>query len=179
MIFLQTQRLILRNVEERDGAVMFDYRNDVRCARYQRGQNKARNHIDAMIVRRKADVLSEDQPCMMAIEDIQTGEMAGELVVMPSGDSFSLGYTVHYRHHRKGYAFEALTALVAHLHEQFPQREILCFVDPRNEASRKLLHKLDFEEVGYLPAMESILFGKWLHPETRQDVLHIQERYER
>ena len=29
MIFLETERLFLRSVEERDEAVMFDYRNDI------------------------------------------------------------------------------------------------------------------------------------------------------
>ena len=37
MIFLETDRLILRNVQPRDGAVMYDYRNHEICARYQRG----------------------------------------------------------------------------------------------------------------------------------------------
>jgi small redox-active disulfide protein 2 len=30
---------------------------------------------------------------------------------MPNEETFSLGYTFHYAHHRKGYAFEALSAL--------------------------------------------------------------------
>ncbi len=179
MTLLQTDRLILRNLTEADAAVMFEYRNDPRCARYQRGQNKARNQIEALIKRRKNDVISADHGCMMGLALKDTGELVGEMVVMPAGNSFSLGYTVHYRHHRKGYASEALNALIDHLHEQFPQWEILCFVDPQNEASRGLLRKLRFEEVGYLPAMESVLFGKWVNPETREDVLHIQEQYEK
>ena len=179
MILLQTDRLILRNLTEADAAVMFEYRNDPRCARYQRGQHKARNQIEHLIERRKNDVLSADDGCMMGLALKETGELVGEMGVMPSGSSFSLGYTVHYRHHRKGYASEALSALVEYLHEQFPQREILCFVDPKNEASRGLLRKLQFEEVGYLPAMESVLFGKWVYPETREDVFRIKEQYEK
>lgn len=179
MILLQTRRLILRNLEEGDVAVMFDYRNDPRCARYQRGQNKARNQIEALIARRKNDVLCADGNCMMGLALKDTGELVGEIIVMPAGDSFSLGYTIHYRYHRQGYAFEALSALIQHLHGAFPQREILCFVDPQNRPSCGLLRKLDFEEVGYLPAMESLLFGKWVYPETRQDVLQIQKQYER
>ena len=41
MLFLQTERLLLRNVEEKDAAVMYDYRNNPICARYQRGQSKS------------------------------------------------------------------------------------------------------------------------------------------
>lgn len=38
MIFLTTDRLILRGVAPEDSAVMHDYRNNEICARYQRGQ---------------------------------------------------------------------------------------------------------------------------------------------
>ena len=176
MIFLQTERLILRNVEQADAAVMFDYRNDLRCSRYQRGQHKEQQQIEALIRRRENDLLCSGENCMVALALRDTGEMIGEVVVMPSDGSISLGYTLHYRYHRKGYAFEALTALVEVLHRQFPEREILCFVHPENQASCGLLRKLRFEEVGEMPAMESVLFGKWIHPETRQDVVCIQNQ---
>ena len=38
MIFLETERLLLRNTRPEDAKVMFDYRNNELCARYQRGQ---------------------------------------------------------------------------------------------------------------------------------------------
>ena len=40
MIFLETDRLHLRNVGERDTEIIYDYRNNEVCARYQRGQVK-------------------------------------------------------------------------------------------------------------------------------------------
>lgn len=170
MIFLQTQRLILRNVEEGDGAVMFDYRNDPRCARYQRGQKRARQDIEELISRRKQDVLSDSGNCMIALALRETDEMVGEIVVMPTEGTFSLGYTVSYRHHRKGYAFEALTALIGYLHELQPRWEFVSFVHPDNKASMGLLGKLGYEDLGYIPGMESRVFGKWVRPETVEEV---------
>ena len=38
MIFLETDRLLLRNVIIDDVDIMFDYRNNEICSRYQRGQ---------------------------------------------------------------------------------------------------------------------------------------------
>ena len=98
MIFLETRRLILRNVEEQDEAVMFDYRNNPLCARYQRGQKKARHQIHELIGRRREDVLSCDANCMLAVADRTTGQMVGEIVVMPNDGTISLGYTFSYRH---------------------------------------------------------------------------------
>ena len=40
MIRLETQRLVLRDLCSGDAEVIHDYRNDDRCARYQRGQTK-------------------------------------------------------------------------------------------------------------------------------------------
>ena len=170
MIFLQTERLVLRNVEGQDAAVIFDYRNDSRCARYQRGQVRARHQIEALIERRKDDVLSDQTNCMVAIALRETGEMIGEIVVMPQESTFSLGYTLHYAQHRKGYAFEALTALIAYLHELQPGWEFISFVHPDNVASMGLLRKLGYENLGYIPGMESQVFGKWVHPETVEEV---------
>lgn len=170
MIFLQTDRLILRNVEEGDEAVMFDYRNDPRCARYQRGQKRARHHIQELISRRKQDVLSDSANCMIALALRDTGEMVGEIVVMPQENTFSLGYTIHYAHHRKGYAFEGLSALIGYLHKLQPGWEFISFVHPDNEASMALLRKLGYRDLGYIPGMESQVFGKWVTPETVEEV---------
>ena len=38
VIFLETERLILRNLLPQDAETMFDYRNNEICARYQRGR---------------------------------------------------------------------------------------------------------------------------------------------
>lgn len=40
MTFMKTDRLILRNVSPKDADIMYDYRNNEICARYQRGQTK-------------------------------------------------------------------------------------------------------------------------------------------
>ena len=40
MTFIETNRLILRNVAAKDAEIIYDYRNNETCARYQRGQTK-------------------------------------------------------------------------------------------------------------------------------------------
>ena len=46
MTFLETERLYLRNVMPNDVDVMFDYRNNEICSRYQRGQTKTYEGIE-------------------------------------------------------------------------------------------------------------------------------------
>ena len=162
MIFLETDRLILRNVKPSDAAVMYDYRNNEICARYQRGQTRDPEGIRALVESHGADVLGPDANCLVAVERKETGEMIGEIIVMPNDDCFSLGYTFSCRHHRRGYAFEALSALIGRLHEMEPDWEFVSFTDPENIPSMNLLKKLGYEDLGYAPKVESQVFGKWI-----------------
>ena len=89
---IETERLILRNVQPKDAETMFDYRNNDICARYQRGQTKDLAGIRALIERRKNDTLTATENALVAVTLKETGEMVGEIVVMPNDDCFSLGY---------------------------------------------------------------------------------------
>lgn len=162
MIFLETQRLILRNVCANDAEVIHDYRNNEICARYQRGQTKDLDGIRALVQNRCIDTLGTSDNCMMAVERKDTSEMIGEILVMPNEECFSLGYTFSYRHHRKGYAFESLSALTDYLHRTYPDWEFISFTDPENVPSMNLLKKLGYSDLGYAAKITSQVFGKWV-----------------
>ena len=170
MIFIETARLILRNVAAKDADNMYDYRNNEICARYQRGQTKDYDGIVALVERRKDDVMSVDAPFMAAVALKETDEIVGEIVVMPKDGTISLGYTFSYKHHRKGYAFEALTALINMLHKQYPEWDFISFTEPENEPSMALLKKLGYKDMGYVPSMESQVFGKWTTTATEAEI---------
>lgn len=111
MQFLETERLVLRNVEAADAEVMHDYRNNELCARFQRGQTKDLGGIKELIEKRKNDKLTVGGNSLLAIALKESREMIGEIVVMPNDGAITLGYTISYKHHRRGYAYEALRAL--------------------------------------------------------------------
>ena len=169
MIFLETERLCLRNVMPNDVDVMFDYRNNEVCSRYQRGQTKEYEGIEDLVQRRKDDKISTESPFMIAVALNDTNEMIGEIVVMPNENTFSLGYTFSYRFHRQGYAFEALTILIDFLHEKFADWEFISFTDPNNHASMGLLTKLGYKNLGYIPSKQSQAFGKWVTEMTKEE----------
>ena len=170
MIFLETQRLRLRNVMAKDADIMFDYRNNEICARYQRGQTKDYDGIAALVQRRQDDIMGVDAPFFVAVALKKSNEMVGEIVVMPNEGTISLGYTFSYKHHRKGYAFEALGALIEMLHKTYPDWDFISFTDPNNVASMALLKKLGYKDMGYLPSKESQVFGKWTTEETEKEI---------
>lgn len=170
MNFAETDRLILRNVAAKDADIMYDYRNNEICARYQRGQTKDYDGIVALVERRKGDVMSVKAPFMVAVARKDTDEMVGEIVVMPEDGAISLGYTFSYKHHRKGYAFESLSALINILHARYPEWDFISFTEPENKPSMALLKKLGYTDMGYIPSMESRVFGKWTTPKTEAEL---------
>ena len=176
MIFLETERLQLRNVQPKDVDIMFDYRNNELCARYQRGQTKDYEGIVDLVQRRQDDKMSVDAHFFVAVALKETDEMVGEIVVMPNDGTISLGYTFSYKHHRKGFAFEALTVLIDTLHERFPGWDFISFTEPGNEASRALLKKLGYKDMGYLPSKESRVFGKWATLETEAEIAQVVQK---
>ena len=72
-----------------DAAVMFDYRNNERCSRYQRGQTKDYAQIAELVERRAHDTLSAEAPCMLAVARKETNEMIGEIVVVPKDNTIA------------------------------------------------------------------------------------------
>lgn len=170
MKFLETERLVLRSVKPQDLAVMHQYRNDLRCSAYQRGQTKDLPGIELLLREHSDDRLGTENNCLIALERTDTGEMIGEVVVMPCEGTFSFGYTISPDHHRKGYAFEALECLQNKLHRMYPQWDYICFVDPANAASRSLLAKLGYADMGYLPRRNSQVYGKWLREDSVAEI---------
>ena len=162
MIFLTTERLVLRSLIPSDAEVMFDYRNNERCARFQRGQTKDYDGILNLIDRNKDNVITTDENFIVAVALKENNEMIGEIVVMPNDGAITLGYTFSYHYHRRGYAFEALSSLIEMLHNRFPQWEFICFTDPENNASIALLKKLGYKDLGYAEKITSQVFGKWV-----------------
>ena len=164
MIFLKTDRLILRNFLPQDLDTLWDYRNHPACSRYQRGQGNTRQELTALIdEHRNRDLQSQEKVCL-AIADA-TDQLVGDLTLyLNDSETITMGYTVSYAHHRKGYATELISALLPLLHRIYPDREVICLVDPQNEASIGLLRKLGFSDLGYAPKITSQVFGMWAKP---------------
>ena len=170
MIFFNTNRLNLRNVEHKDVQIIYDYRNNEICAQYQRGQAKVYDGIINLVAQHTNDTISVDVPCMVAVALKETDEMVGEIIIMPNDGTISLGYTFSYKHHRKGYAFESISAIMEHLHKTYPDWDFICFTEKENIPSINLLKKLGYRDMGYIQRIESQVFGKWTTPVTDEEI---------
>ncbi len=162
MVFYVTERLIVRNVLEKDVPFIYDYRNNEICARYQRGQVKNLKEINKLVKQHKNDVFTLNSDFMLAVALKDSDEIVGEIVVMPNDDCISLGYTFSYKHQRKGYAFESLSILIEKLHTTYPNCEFISFTESQNKASIALLEKLGYTHLCYSEKLYSEVYGKWV-----------------
>jgi RimJ/RimL family protein N-acetyltransferase len=62
-----------------------------------------------------------------------------------------LGYALGSAYWGRGYAFEALEALLGHAFSRLDMNRIEADIDPRNDASARLLARLGFRQEGYMP----------------------------
>jgi ribosomal-protein-alanine N-acetyltransferase len=62
-----------------------------------------------------------------------------------------LGYALGSAWWGRGYAFEALEALLGHAFSRLDMNRIEADIDPRNDASARLLERLGFRQEGYMP----------------------------
>lgn len=162
MIFLETDRLYIRNLMEKDVDIMFDYRNNENCSKYQRNQTKDKEALKKLIDERKHGNLSLNESVILALALKDTDEMIGEVVVMPKGSTISFGYTISYKYHRQGFAYEALSKLIDFLHKNHPEYEFICLVDPKNIPSIELLKKLGYIYLGYESEINSQMYGMYV-----------------
>lgn len=160
MQVLETSRLYLRNLRLSDSAGIYDYRNNEECSRYQRWNDFTEEEIKAFIERYKDDVfLSDKDEQHFAIGSKNTGELVGELAYFYSpNDCITLGITISYWHHKKGFAFEMLTEVIKQVRWKYPTLDIVALIEPENAASIGLFEKLGFEKECYAESISSYVY---------------------
>jgi RimJ/RimL family protein N-acetyltransferase len=83
----------------------------------------------------------------------ETGELIGNCTLynfFPQNRRADVGYALARAHWGKGYMREALSCLLDHAFGPLELHRIEADIDPRNEASRRLLESLGFQREGYL-----------------------------
>jgi RimJ/RimL family protein N-acetyltransferase len=160
---LHTERLTLRPWEEPDFPVFSEMQGDVESARwlYEEARDEAASRRLFEIKKAGTELREEGQWMSCAV-------LAGEEVV---GDvSFNwqsaehrtgeLGYFMHPRHAGHGYATEAARAILAWAFEDAGFHRVVGRIEPRNEASGRVLEKLGMRKEGHFVENEWIK-GEW------------------
>ena len=168
-ILSKTQRLRLRALQEKEAEILWAYRNQPDVMLFQGWTPK-----DPKEVSDYAAEMRKRPPCepghwyqvVIELYDSNTGEV-GEVI----GDvafcietemqkQAELGIALDTKYQGKGYAQEAVKALISFLFETFDLHRIHLSIDPANHASRKLTERVGFRFEGHLKS--AVYFkGQW------------------
>ena len=60
MVFLETERLLLRNFKNNDLEILYEYRNNPNCYKYQRWSNTSKEYLKDFIEKEKYKTISKN-----------------------------------------------------------------------------------------------------------------------
>ena len=80
--------------------------------------------------------------------ELQDGAAVGEVMVFRSGGDLDLGYVLHPSAWGLGYATEAAQAALDWAWKSYDDDRVVAIIDPSNTASRRVLERVGFVEVG-------------------------------
>ncbi|HEY4093783.1 MAG TPA: GNAT family protein [Luteibacter sp.] len=160
-----TARLRLDRLEPGDADRLFAYRGDDAVARYQGWKPANVTEATAFIAgQQRVPFGTKDAWCQLAVRDRVTGELVGDLGVhfpASTDDAIEFGVSLRPDQQGRGYAREAMAAMLDLAFGDWGYRRSVGSVDPRNVASIALLRSLGFREEAR--HVESYFFrGEWV-----------------
>ena len=168
MIFAQTERLILRRARPGDEAALLPGWSDPRMTRYIGRRPDVEAFLRTLIEDMQRKLPGETEPggpwYQFIVERREDGAVIGDLGAgfdVPGERQVELGYRILPEHQRRGYAREAVTALIDWLIARHGVHRLVGVAASLNTASTGLLQTLGFRKEGHF--RESFLCnGSWL-----------------
>lgn len=143
---LTTERLLLRRSRVDDADAISAYRSDPQVHRYQGWERTdpdgVRDEIESMTSRTPGDPGGWVQ---FSVEERETGLLVGDVGMSPAEDEpgvIKVGYTMDPAFQGRGYATEAVAALVAYAFESLGAEVVRAFASAENVPSIRVAEKV-------------------------------------
>jgi RimJ/RimL family protein N-acetyltransferase len=111
----------------------------------------------------ETSLAEDDDSLSFAVELKATGEMVGDaLLVLVSAEhrTGEIGYVFNPEYHGRGYATESAELLLRLAFEEFGMHRVIARLEPRNEASVRLLERLGMRREAHFVENE-LVKGEW------------------
>lgn len=161
---ITTQRLNIRHLELTDLSDFHVYRSNPEVTKYQGFDVMTVEQADAFIKRNSVKFYGKaGEWVQYAIENKATEKLIGDCAIKLEQNDIriaQIGITISHLEQKKGYAKEALLAMLTFLFESKEIHRVVEIVDAENTASINLLKSIGFRQEGHF--IENIFFkGKW------------------
>ena len=162
---LRTQRLLLRPYAHGDVDGLYAYQRLPEVHRYLYSEPRTRAEVEAIVAERAGlAVLTEtDKAITLVAELAQTGELVGDCVLFwrsQEHEQGEVGYVFNPAYHGRGYATEAVGALLRLGFEGLGLHRIAGHLDARNTASARVLERAGLRREAHLMENEFVK-GEW------------------
>ena len=141
--------------------MLFAYRNDERCSRYQRYEDTSLAYLKEYVQRYACcQFLSKEEEQHYAICSRDGEYLIGDLSVFYSckDNCFTLGLTVSPDFQGMGYGYELLREVVRQLRIHHSDADLVALIEKGNGPSLSLFRKLNFVEECYADSIESYVY---------------------
>ncbi len=168
MIFVETERLILRRPRDSDLDALMPGWADPEMTRYTVRRDDPRSFLRQLIADMRAKRPGDLDPggpwFQLILESRADGAVVGDIGIgfdVPGEKQVELGYRILPAHQRRNYVREALTGLIPWLIDAHGIHRFVALAAAENVASVAILRSLGFRQEGHF--YESFLRdGRWL-----------------
>jgi len=139
-----TPRLLLRPLTGRDANDLFAYRSLREVYQYQGFHPSTPDDIHTFLAGLSPRPDVPDTWFQLGIRTREDNRLIGDLGIhfLSDSDQAEIGFTLAPSQQKKGYALEAARPVLCALFSEWNKHRVIASVDPRNEASIRLLLKL-------------------------------------
>lgn len=146
---IRTERLLLRPITADDAAAMHAYKSDEESVRYVPYGPLERADVEERIATTWSNTVfaREGDAVCLAVEDRASGALSGDVVLFWRSErdrTGEIGYIFDPRFAGRGYAAEAVGALLELGFERLGLHRIAARIDERNTASARVVERLGF-----------------------------------
>lgn len=141
---IETERLLLRRLGKADAEDFYAYRSQKDVQKFQSFAPKSWEEIEAFLDKTTESVNVANTWFQVAVCLKEDNKLIGDIGIHFTEDELQteIGYTFSPQHHNKGYAIEAVRAVLGYLFENLKKHRVYASVDPLNLRSIHLLEKL-------------------------------------
>lgn len=160
----------MRPIALTDKEQVFAYRSDAQTNKYQNWVPRSVLEVEEFIQKTASEMNQPNTWYQMVILKNDDGKLIGDIglhFIGEEGKYAEFGCTLAKQYQGKGYATEALQAVITFFFDSLAKEKITTSIDPRNVDSIRLVERLGFTKEAYL---EKSLFlnGEWV-----DDVIYV------
>lgn len=161
---LETKRLLIRPISLDDIELIFEYRRDKEANKYQGWIPETLDDVEVFIEKVSKKIDEPETWFQFVIIEKESQKLIGDLGVHFIGSEnkqTEIGCTLDKHFQNKGYATEALNAVMDYLFNTLNKHRIIASIDSENKSSIRLVERIGFRKEAHF--VESLFVnGDWV-----------------